>query len=33
VSEILLRSKIEDEISVEGELLLWPRHKSSPLPR
>jgi hypothetical protein len=33
VGEILLRSEIEDEISVERDLPLWPRHKSSPTPR
>jgi hypothetical protein len=33
VREFFLRGEIEDEVSVEGELLCWPRHKSSPLPR
>jgi hypothetical protein len=33
VDEIFVSSEIEDDISVERELLLLRRHRSSPLPR
>jgi hypothetical protein len=33
VGELFVFREIEDEISVERELLLWRCHKSSPLPR
>jgi hypothetical protein len=33
VGEVFVSGEIEDEISVERELLLLRRHKSSPLPR
>jgi hypothetical protein len=33
VREFLPRGEIENKVNVEGQLLLWPRHKSSPTPR